>query len=94
MSRWLMTLFNGVFTLSIRLTTQTHYARNFELLRVQYLESLSRISSQMFKSVFKWLPVWRLVYRAGERGVMIGLKVLNIQGRLQGSNYMDLLKNN
>lgn len=30
MSLCLMTLFNGVFTLLIWLTTQTHYAGNFE----------------------------------------------------------------
>lgn len=65
MSLWLMTLFNGVFTLLIWLTTQTHYARNFELLHVQYEESLSRISSQISKSVFKWLLASGLVYRAG-----------------------------
>lgn len=79
MSRWLMTLFNGVFTLLIWLTTQTHYPRNFELLQVQHDESLSRISSQIFKPVFKRLLACGLVYRAGGSDeVMIELKVLNI----------------
>lgn len=58
-------MFNGVFTLLIWLTTQTHYAHNFELLPVQYEESLSRISSQILKSIFKWLLAYRQVYRAG-----------------------------
>jgi len=86
-----MTLFNGVFTLLIWPTTQTHYAHNFELLRFQYEESLSRISSQIFKSFFKWLLACWLVYRVDEEGVMIGLQVLNMQDKLSECIHVKFL---